>query len=100
MLDAQYRTNLRAPYVLTRAAVELDAALVRERHAIVGRREMRLEGGEVTSGQIGVAVLERLRTIDEVTYLRFASVYKDFDVAADFHREIELLSKLGASPTG
>jgi transcriptional repressor NrdR len=42
-------------------------------------------------------VLERLRTIDEVTYLRFASVYKDFDVAADFHREIELLSKLGAA---
>ena len=61
--------------------------------------EMRLHGGEVTSAQIGVAVLERLRTIDEIAYLRFASVYKDFDVAADFHRELELLSKLGASPT-
>lgn len=56
----------------------------------------RLSGGEVTSGQIGVAVLERLRGIDEVAYLRFASVYKDFDAAADFHREIELLSKLGS----
>ena len=68
--------------------------------ALAVEDEMRLDGGEVTSAQIGVAVLERLRTIDEVTYLRFASVYKDFDVAADFHREIELLSKLGASPTG
>jgi hypothetical protein len=27
-------------------------------------------------------------------------VYKDFDVAADFHRELELLSKLGGAPTG
>ena len=34
--------------------------------------------------------------VDEVSYLRFASVYKNFDAAADFHREIELLSKLGA----
>ena len=68
--------------------------------ALAVEDEMRLHGGEVTSAQIGVAVLERLRTIDEVAYLRFASVYKDFDVAADFHREIELLSKLGGAPTG
>jgi transcriptional repressor NrdR len=59
--------------------------------------EMRLAGGEVSSAQIGVAVLERLRSLDEVAYLRFASVYKDFDAAADFHREIELLSKLGGT---
>jgi transcriptional repressor NrdR len=60
---------------------------------------MRLVGGAVTSAQIGVTVLDRLRSIDEVAYLRFASVYKDFDAAADFHREIELLSKLGGAPT-
>ena len=41
-------------------------------------------------------MLDHLRTIDEVAYLRFASVYKNFDAAADFHREIELLGKLGA----
>ena len=51
----------------------------------------RLQGSEVTTAQIGLAVLDRLRTIDEVAYLRFASVYKNFDAAADFHREIELL---------
>jgi transcriptional repressor NrdR len=59
--------------------------------------EVRLLGGEVTTAQIGLAVLERLRSVDEVAYLRFASVYKDFDAAADFHREIELLSKMSAS---
>ena len=50
---------------------------------------------EVTSAQIGVTVLDRLRSIDEVAYLRFASVYKNFDAAADFHRELELLEQAG-----
>jgi len=54
---------------------------------------VRLQGSEVSSAQLGLAVLDRLRTIDEVAYLRFASVYKNFDAAADFHREIELLTK-------
>ena len=54
---------------------------------------VRLQGSQVTSAQIGVTVLDRLRSIDEVAYLRFASVYKNFDAAADFHRELELLSK-------
>ena len=62
---------------------------------------VRLQGSEVTSAQIGLAVLDRLRTIDEVAYLRFASVYKNFDAAADFHREIELLTKgAGAGSEG
>jgi len=67
-----------------------------EQSAVEIEDGLRLSGGEVTSGQIGVAVLEQLRSIDEVAYLRFASVYKDFDAAVDFHREIELLSKLGS----
>lgn len=50
----------------------------------------------VSSASVGLAVLERLRRLDEVAYLRFASVYKDFDAAADFHRELELLEKLSA----
>ena len=58
---------------------------------------VRLEGSEVTSANIGLAVLRRLRTVDEVAYLRFASVYKNFDAAADFHRELELMEKETAS---
>ena len=60
--------------------------------------EVRLLGGEVTTSQIGLAVLDRLRLLDEVAYLRFASVYKNFDAAADFQSELELLSKLSSGP--
>ena len=55
--------------------------------------ELRLLGGDVTSDQIGLAVLERLREADHVAYVRFASVYKDFDDAADFQAELRLLTK-------
>jgi transcriptional repressor NrdR len=59
--------------------------------------EVRLHGPEVTTAVIGVEVLERLRRLDEVAYLRFASVYKGFDAAADFQRELVLLKKLQRS---
>lgn len=54
---------------------------------------LRLDGMEVTSQAIGVAVLERLRVLDEVAYLRFASVYKGFEDVGDFEREVGLLTK-------
>ena len=54
---------------------------------------MRLEGPDVTSQQVGLAVLDRLRASDEVAYVRFASVYKGFSDAGDFEREVGLLTK-------
>ena len=57
---------------------------------------LRLEGGEVTSERIGRDVLEHLRDLDHVAYVRFASVYKGFDDAADFERELTLLTKATA----
>lgn len=54
---------------------------------------LRIVGSEVSTEQVGVAVLERLRAVDEVVYLRFASVYKDFSAAGDFEREAGLLKK-------
>ncbi len=72
----------------------VDPELV-EQLALAVEDELRLDGGEVTSSRIGLAVLDRLRVLDEVAYLRFASVYKNFDAAADFESELELLSKLG-----
>lgn len=59
--------------------------------------EVRLRGPEVPTAVVGVEVLERLRRLDEVAYLRFASVYKGFDAAADFQRELVLLKKLQRS---
>lgn len=58
---------------------------------------VRLHGPETTSTRIGLVVLEHLRRLDEVAYVRFASVYKAFADAADFQREIALLDKLTAS---
>jgi transcriptional repressor NrdR len=54
---------------------------------------LRLEGHDVSAEQVGRAVLERLRELDEVAYVRFASVYKGFSDAGDFEREIGLLTK-------
>lgn len=54
---------------------------------------LRLHGGEVSSEVIGVSVLDGLRDLDPVAYVRFASVYKGFDDPADFEREIGLLTK-------
>lgn len=48
---------------------------------------------EVSTADIGVAVLDRLGEIDEVAYLRFASVYKEFQELSDFEREVGLLQK-------
>jgi transcriptional repressor NrdR len=76
----------------------VDAARV-EQLASAVEDEIRLLGNEVTSSQIGLSVLDRLRLLDEVVYLRFASVYKNFDAAADFESELELLSKL-SEPNG
>lgn len=59
---------------------------------------LRLKGSEVTSAMIGLAVLDELRSVDDVSYLRFASVYKHFDAAADFHRELELMEKQAPRP--
>jgi transcriptional repressor NrdR len=53
--------------------------------------EARLHGGDVTTEWLGVAVLDRLRAIDPVTCLRFASVYKDFTDIGDFEREMRLI---------
>ncbi len=48
---------------------------------------------EVSSVKIGEMVMERLRLIDEVSYVRFASVYKQFKDIETFRKELEELSK-------
>ncbi|MDX1358799.1 MAG: transcriptional regulator NrdR [Clostridia bacterium] len=48
---------------------------------------------EVSSTEIGDEVMERLKEIDEVAYVRFASVYKDFDDIDTFTKEIKKIKK-------
>jgi transcriptional repressor NrdR len=88
------RDKLRAG--VERAATNrLDAATI---DAIVTgiEEELRDAGGTVPSERVGMAVLERLRTLDHVAYLRFASVYKGFEDLADFEREVGELQKTTA----
>jgi transcriptional repressor NrdR len=47
--------------------------------------------GEVPSHEVGLAILGPLRELDEVAYLRFASVYRGFESLADFEDEIATL---------
>lgn len=60
---------------------------------MVDRIELRLrrKGPDVTSRQVGAEVLAALKKTDEVAYLRFASVYKDFQGITDFERELGIL---------
>jgi transcriptional repressor NrdR len=52
------------------------------------------EGSSVVqSADLGMQILERLRVLDEIAYLRFASVYKDFQELNDFERELGMLQK-------
>ncbi|MBA2896773.1 transcriptional regulator NrdR family protein [Nonomuraea soli] len=46
---------------------------------------------EIPSNEVGLAILGPLRELDEVAYLRFASVYRGFESLADFEAEIEQL---------
>jgi transcriptional repressor NrdR len=55
--------------------------------------ELRIRGPLVSSERVGIEVLERLRVLDQVAAVRFASVYKGFDDPADFAREVTELSK-------
>ena len=54
---------------------------------------------EIPAQEVGLAILGPLRELDEVAYLRFASVYRSFDTLDDFEAEIALLRAEG-DPVG
>jgi transcriptional repressor NrdR len=63
---------------------------------------------EVPSNEVGLAILRPLRQLDQVAYLRFASVYRSFTSVADFEKEIaelkarqsQVAEPPGSVPTG
>ena len=62
--------------------------------ALLGRVEaelLALGTPEVPSSAIGEAVLRQLKELDEVAYIRFASVYRHFQDIEDLRREVEEL---------
>ncbi len=70
------------------AREQLDEAASRIVHAVRS-----LGDREVSSRAIGELVMEELRHLDEVAYVRFASVYRQFQDVEAFHDEIERLRK-------
>jgi transcriptional repressor NrdR len=98
------RSGLRQPFDQAKLIDGLRAAtknrpVTQDQLEVVAREveeELREEGWEATSEQVGLAVLEHLAVIDEVAYLRFASVYKGFEDVDDFRREVGLLTKTTA----
>jgi transcriptional repressor NrdR len=65
---------------------DVDAAVTRIEHKLLACSE-----GEVDSEQIGEWVIEELAQLDDVAYVRFASVYRRFQDLDAFHRELDLL---------
>ena len=62
--------------------------LIDEIEALLRRKE----ASEIKSWEIGNLVINRLKKIDPLSYLLFASVYRDFDSLEDFAQEIEKLT--------
>ena len=63
--------------------------LVNEVEKEVYRKEVK----EISSYEIGEMVLEKLKALDEVAYVRFASVYRDFKEVSNFKTELNNLNK-------
>ncbi|MGA0211071.1 MAG: transcriptional regulator NrdR [Pontimonas sp.] len=55
---------------------------------------------QVDANEIGLAILEPLRELDEVAYLRFASVYQAFESLEDFESAIDALRDSGSTSPG
>src|SRR6476661_8633979 len=74
---------------LTRRPVADDAA---ERAADAIEAELRSSGlSEVPSSRVGAMAMDKLRALDHIAYIRFASVYQSFEDLADLKREVDQL---------
>jgi transcriptional repressor NrdR len=63
-----------------------------ERAADAIEAELRASGlSEVPSAQIGALAMEHLRQLDQIAYIRFASVYQSFEDLEALKREVDLL---------
>ena len=70
-----------------------------EQSATIIERQVRDElAEEVPASEIGTLVMEKLRELDEVAYVRFASVYKEFRDADSFLKEIQSLVRNPSKP--
>jgi transcriptional repressor NrdR len=76
-----------------RAQVDEAVSRIAHKVRVLGDRE-------VPSRAVGELVMEELRQLDEVAYVRFASVYRHFEDVEAFHEEIRRLREPGAGKPG
>jgi transcriptional repressor NrdR len=93
------RDGSKEPYDRTKVVAGIRKAIVNrpvadeqvERLIERVERKLRRRGPDVTTQEVGLEVLGQLRRLDDVAYMRFASVYKDFQEVTDFERELGIL---------
>jgi transcriptional repressor NrdR len=85
---------------LLRACEKRDIPLDRLERAIddIENDLRRVSGRPVTTRMVGERALRHLRDIDKVAYIRFASVYRQFDDIEEFQQELAQLEVSGAEP--
>jgi transcriptional repressor NrdR len=85
---------------LLRACEKRGIALDRLERAVddIENELRRVSGGAVTTRMVGERALRHLREIDKVAYIRFASVYRQFEDIEEFERELARLELAGADP--
>ncbi len=100
-LSVNKKNGRRVPFDRDKLARSVNVAL--RKREVDGERVERMISGivrqlesrgdaEVPASEIGMLVMEGLKNIDEVAYVRFASVYRDFREAADFGRVLDELT--------
>jgi transcriptional repressor NrdR len=98
------KNGRRAPFDRDKLQRSLEVAL-RKRDVAPERVERMINGivrqleaqgdAEIPTGRIGELVMEGLKTLDQIAYVRFASVYRNFQEARDFHA---IVGELEAEP--
>ncbi len=85
---------------LLRATEKREIPIERLERAVddIGNELRRVPGQRVTTQMVGERALRHLRDIDKVAYVRFASVYRQFDGVDEFQQELARLELSGADP--
>lgn len=90
--EAKLRTGMeRALYKRPVSAEALDAAIAHIKRSLMATSER-----EIAARAVGTLVMAELRELDQVAYVRFASVYRAFNDAEDFRNELD---RLAAEPS-
>jgi transcriptional repressor NrdR len=91
VLDGIRRAGKNRPTVIR----AIDDVVAKIEHQLMRRGD-----SEVTSRAIGELVMNELRSLDAVAYLRFTSVCRSFEDVESFARELETLSEPSITPSG